>query len=57
VNTWLIHQSGDRVVDRWTLVALEEVNTLLTSRALGSRKKGKQRLNKPTSEVARYEKH
>jgi hypothetical protein len=48
--------SGDRVVDRWTLVAWKRFNTLLTSRVLGSRKKGAQRFNKPSREVASREK-
>jgi hypothetical protein len=49
--------SGDCMVERWTLVTREGVNTLLTSRASGSHKKGAQRLNNSSCEVTSSEKH
>jgi hypothetical protein len=47
---------GDRVVDRWTLITWEGVNTLLTSCASGSHKKGALGLNTPSREVVSCEK-
>jgi hypothetical protein len=43
---------GDRVVDRWTLVAWEGVNILLTYRVSWIREGGAGGLNTPTREVA-----
>jgi hypothetical protein len=49
--------SGDRMVDRWTLITREGVNTMLNSHSSGSHNKGSQRFNNSTREVSSCEKH
>jgi hypothetical protein len=48
--------SGDRVVDRWTIVTWEGLNTLLTSHASGSHKKEAKRLNNSSHKLVSSEK-
>jgi hypothetical protein len=53
----MVHPSGgDHVVDRWTLITWEGVNTMLTPRSLGSYKKGALGLDTQAHEVASCEK-